>query len=202
MDTRADAADGRLAKTLACGPAVLAAAVLLAGCFDLELTLKLNSDGSGTLSTRAIVSKNVIDLGDVNKPPDSKLLADSGNVHHKTQIRNGQLVQEERRDFGSLAESAASKAAGSKSSAWAPPCSGAEKSRVRWVLRTSKRPSAAPPPDPRMIEMMMGGHILIVEIDLPCTVSEARDVKLNTASITPYVSRISSTVPPCAGSCR
>ena len=167
--------------------AILATALLLAGCFDLELTLKLNSDGSGTLSTRAIVSKELIDLGN-GKPPDSKLLGESGQVRHKTEIRNGQLVQEETTDFDSLDQLRGIEGGRIEVTAQGHTFWGAERSRVRWILRTSKHPTDAPPPDPRVVEMMVGGHILIVEMDIPCTVMKAETVKLNTTSVAPIVS--------------
>jgi hypothetical protein len=168
--------------------AVLAAALALAGCFDLELTLNLNSDGSGSLSSRAILSKHVAELGGGGDPPESRLLGDH-RVRRKAQIRNGQLVQEEMTEFESLAllrgiEGGSIEVTSRGRSWW-----GGERSRVRWVLKTTKRASDAPPPDPRLIESMVRGHILIVEMNLPCTVSHARDVKLNTATIEPYVSR-------------
>ncbi len=34
---------------------------------------------------------------------------------------------------------------------------------------------------------MMKGHILIVEMDLPCTITDAGAVKLNTTTVTPFV---------------
>ena len=84
--------------------AVAAAALALAGCFDLELTLKLNGDGSGRLSTRAILAKEWVNLGAHAKPPESKLLGAGRHVHRKSEIRNGQLVQEESTNFDNLSQ--------------------------------------------------------------------------------------------------
>jgi hypothetical protein len=169
--------------------AVIAASLALAGCFDLELTLNLNSDGSGSLSTRAILSKEMVDLGVRTDPPESRLLGDGHRVRRKSQIRNGQLVQEESTEFSALEqlrgiEGGTIEVASRGSTFW-----GGERSRVRWTLYTSKRASDAPPPDPRLIEHAVRGHILIVEMNLPCTVSHARDVKLNTTTVSPYISR-------------
>ena len=173
-------------RTLGIG-AIFAAALLLAGCFDLELTLKLHGDGSGTLSTRAIVSRQVVDFGH-GRLPDSKLLGESGHVRHKTEIRNGQLVQEETTDFESLDQLRGIEGGRIEVTSQGRTFWGAERSRVRWVLRTSKQASDAPPPDPKVVEMMVKGHILIVEMDIPCTVMHAETVKLNFTSVTPFVS--------------
>ncbi len=167
--------------------AVLAAALLLAGCFDLELTLKLNSDGSGRLSTRAILSKQWVDLTGVNTPPDSKLLGNDRRVRRKSEIRNGQLIQEEIRDFHSLSELRGVEGGSIEVTSLGRTFWGAEQTRVRWVLRASKRESDAPPPDPSVVDSLIAGHIVIMEIDVPCTVTRADPVKLNTTSVGAFV---------------
>jgi hypothetical protein len=169
--------------------AVIAASFALAGCFDLELTLNLESDGSGKLSTRAILSKEMVDLGVRTDPPESRLLGDGHRVRRKSEIRNGQLVQEESTEFASLEQLRGIEGGVIEVTSRGRTFWGGERSRVRWILHTSKRTSDAPPPDPRIIERMVRGHILIVEMNLPCTVSTARDVKLNTTTVSPYVSR-------------
>jgi hypothetical protein len=169
--------------------AALAGALALSGCFDLELTLKLNSDGSGTLSTRAILSKQIVDLGARGRPPESRLLGQHGRVRRKSEIRNGELVQEEIAEFASLEDLRGIKGGTIEVTSRGTTFWGAERSRVRWILHTSKRQSDAPPPDPRIVENLVRGHILIVEVNIPCTVTDARDVKLNTTSVPPYVTR-------------
>jgi hypothetical protein len=167
---------------------IVAAAFALTGCFDLELTLNLNSDGSGTLASRAILSKQIVDLGARTRPPESRLLGE-GRVRRKTEIRNGQLVQEEFTEFDNLQELRGIEGGSIEVTARGSTFWGAERSRVRWILRTSKHQSEAPPPDPRMIEPMVRGHILIVEMNVPCTVTTARDVTLNTTTVPAYISR-------------
>jgi hypothetical protein len=180
-------ATGARARKLFQAALVLAGALVLSGCFDLELTLKLNSDGSGTLSTRAILSKEIVDMGARAEPPESRLLGDGRRVRRKSEIRNGQLVQEEVAEFSSLENLRGIKGGSIEVASRGTTFWGAERSRVRWTLHTTKGPSDAPPPDPRLLESMVRGHILIVEMNIPCTVSDARHVKLNTTSVPPYV---------------
>jgi hypothetical protein len=168
--------------------AAVAASLALAGCFDLELTLNLESDGSGTIASRAILSKHMADLGAGRKPPESRLLGDY-RVRRKAEVRNGLLVQEEMTEFDSLEQLSGIEGGSIEVTSRGRAFWGGERSRVRWVLRTSKRASEAPPPDPRVIEQMVRGHILIVEMNLPCMVSRAHDVKLNTATVEPLVQR-------------
>lgn len=169
--------------------AVMAAALVLSGCFDLELTLTLNSDGSGQLSTRAILAKQVVDLATRDRPPESRLLGESNRVRRKAEVRNGQLVQEESTEFDSLDQLQGIKGGSIEVTSRGGTFWGAERSRVRWVLYTTKGPSEAPPPDARLVESMVRGHILIMEMNLPCTVTKAHEVKLNTTSVPAYVSR-------------
>ena len=169
--------------------AVAAAALALAGCFDLELTLKLNGDGSGRLSTRAILAKEWVNLGAHAKPPESKLLGAGRHVHRKSEIRNGQLVQEESTNFDNLSQLKGIEGGAIEVKSLGRTFWGAERTRVRWVLHTSKRPSEAPAPDPRILDSVLGGHTLTMTMELPCTVTRAEEVKLNFAQVAPSVSR-------------
>lgn len=165
----------------------LATALALAGCFDLELTLKLNSDGSGQLSTRAILAKEFVQMGAHGAPPESKLLGNGTRVRRKSEVRNGQLVQEESTEFDRLEQVRGIE--GGQIEVTRLSSSIGERNRVRWVLRNTKRDTEAPSPDSSAVEGILKGHLLIMEIDVPCTVTSAKDVKLNYSTVAPFVSR-------------
>ena len=82
------------------------AATLLAGCFDVQLGLKLHNDGSGAVTTRIILSKEMTDMAAAgrSKPMPALLGKDKRNVRTTSEIRNGQLVTEETVGFARLSE--------------------------------------------------------------------------------------------------
>lgn len=174
-------------KRVVCICVAAAAALALAGCFDLELTLKLNSDGTGTLATRAILAKEWVQMGAQGKPPESKLLGNGTRVRRKSELRNGQLVQEEATDFETLSQLRGMEGSDIEVTKIGNTFWGAERSRVRWTVHTSKRHSDASPPDPRVIDAVLDGHIIVTEIDVPCTVTQAETVKLNFANAPAYI---------------
>ena len=122
------------------------AAILLAGCFDVQLGINLHNDGSGAVTTRIILSKEMTDMAAAgrSKPMPALLGKDNRNVRTTSEIRNGQLVTEETVGFAHLSDVPLSDD-NIEVTNLGRTFFGAARSRIRWSLgSTHNDPNAAP----------------------------------------------------------
>ena len=162
------------------------AATLLAGCFDVQLGLKLHNDGSGAVTTRIILSKEMTDMAAAgrSKPMPALLGKDKRNVRTTSEIHNGQLVTEETVGFARLSDVPLSDD-NIEVTNLGRTFFGAVRSRIRWSLEsTHSNPNAG---DMKGMAAFLAGHTFTLSMDIPCHVEKASDVSINGISMAPSV---------------
>jgi hypothetical protein len=162
------------------------AAILLAGCFDVQLGIKLHNDGSGAVTTRIILSKEMTDMAAAgrSKPMPALLGKDNRNVRTTSEIRNGQLVTEETVGFAHLSDVPLSDD-NIEVTNLGRTFFGAARSRIRWSLgSTHNDPNAG---DMRAMAAFLVGHTFTLSMEIPCHVEKASNVSVNGISMAPSV---------------
>ncbi|MBS0471904.1 MAG: hypothetical protein JSR60_12580 [Proteobacteria bacterium] len=168
---------------------LLAAGLLLSGCFDLNIGLNLKSDGSGTLTNEVIFSKEMTDTFKQTggKLPQPKA---SNGGKQTSAMRGGRLVQTNLITFSAVSGITMS-GQGLEVRDLGRTWFGAHRSAI--VLGSSGKPAPKPSTsdkDNPFYKAMMAqfdGHFVSVTMAVPCNVSHADPIKMGKRSIAPTV---------------